>query len=292
MKHILNTINIFCSISKSRLNEINHLLIPSLLKQLSDYRIALTFINYKADNTVKKDDIDNNGLEVNILNPSSPLGFGESHNYAFRKIKPKDFFLIINPDVYMEKRCLNELICSFSNDVGLVEARQLPFTHPKDLPHKKTFETNWASGCCLLISTKFFRQINGFDPNFWMYLEDVDLSWQAWINGYKVLQNPKAVVYHYTGVYFKYSNNSYELEHFWSIRNFLYISYKYFGDKGLKESLRLTNNTNLQTNIKKAAIDNFQNFKNKNKIQRIEVPSESRKIIKIHDFNKFSEFPE
>ena len=56
-----------------------------------------------------------------------------------------------------------------------MEARQLPFTHPKDTPKEETFETNWASGCCLLINSLFFEKVNGFDPNYWMYLEDVDL---------------------------------------------------------------------------------------------------------------------
>lgn len=35
------------------------------------------------------------------------------------------------------------------------------------------------SGCCMLFRTTFFRELGGFDPRFFLYFEDFDLSWQA-----------------------------------------------------------------------------------------------------------------
>lgn len=285
------TINIFCSISKSRTEEINNLLIPSLEKQTTDYKIHLSLIDYTGKNTVLKKDIKSKTLKFNVLNSKNSFGFGETHNYAFNKIKPETFFIIINPDIYLDENCIKELISSFAKEVGIVEARQQPFAHPKDLPNEKTFETNWASGCCMLINTKFFKSIKGFDPNYWMYLEDVDLSWKSWINGYKVLQNPNAIVNHYTGAYFKYSENSYELEHFWSTRNYLYFSYVYFGQEGLDKAYKDIKEIPLDENLKKEAIVNFEELRKSIEITRIEIPHNLKKKLRIYDFNKFSKYP-
>jgi GT2 family glycosyltransferase len=285
-------LNMFCSTSSSRVDEVNNLLIPSLEKQSYKGDIYLSLLNYEANNKIKRKDFpESNKINIRIINPDKPVGFGEAHNYSFNLIKPEKYFLIINSDIYLERNCIQEMITTFNENTGLIEARQLPFQHPKDKPHKDTFETNWASGCCLLINSEFFKKVNGFDPLYWMYLEDVDLSWKSWINGYSVLQNPKAVAYHFTGVYFKYHNNSYELEHFWSIRNFLYISYVYFGDDGLKKAKFLIDKEPLIQSIKDEAISNFEQLVIKNPVKHIKVPQKVQTKVMIDGFNKFSELP-
>jgi len=285
-------LNVFCSISMSRIEEVNKLLIPSLQNQLSIKNINLYLINYKADNKITiQDFIRKDKIKMKVLNPKKSVGFGEAHNYAFKTVKPKGNFLIINPDIFLDRECIIEMIKVFDKKTGLVEARQLPFIHPKDGGQTGIFETNWASGCCLLINSKFFKKIGGFDTNYWMYLEDVDLSWKSWINGYRVIQNSQAIVYHYTGAYFKYSYNNYELEHFWSIRNFLYISYVYFKEKGLKQAIKLLDKQGLDLKLKNKAKLNFKNLRTSNTIKHVEVPSKLKERIKIFDFNKFSEYP-
>lgn len=287
-----NIIDVFCSVSQSRLKELNTLLIPSLEEQNVSSAIMLHLINYRADRKVLIDDILNTRkIAVDILNPSHQLGFGGAMNFGFNMINSHKFFLYINPDTYLDSSCIKQMIQSFDKKVGLIEARQLPFSHPKDLPLPHTFETPWASGSCLLINSKFFKNVQGFDENYWMYLEDVDLSWKAWINGYSVLQNPEAVVYHYTGVYFRYSQNSYEIEHFWSIRNFLYISLVFFGKKGLKKAFDLIDKQGFDKDLKNEAIKNFQELAKHNKIPQINVPKNLLDKIKIYDFNKFSKYP-
>jgi len=43
-----------------------------------------------------------------------------------------------------------------------------------------------ASSACLLIKKKFFQESNGFDPDFFVYMEGIDFSWRARLLGYKV----------------------------------------------------------------------------------------------------------
>jgi len=56
--------------------------------------------------------------------------------------------------------------------------------------------TPFASGCAMLIRCSALRRIGLFDPRYFMYVEDVDLTLRAWIAGYRVMDVPEAVVYH------------------------------------------------------------------------------------------------
>ena len=54
----------------------------------------------------------------------------------------------------------------------------------------------FACGGNMLMRRDLFRQLGGFDNNFFAYLEDVDLGWRTWSAGYRVLAAPSAVVQH------------------------------------------------------------------------------------------------
>ena len=54
----------------------------------------------------------------------------------------------------------------------------------------------FASGGAMLIRRDIFQGIGGFDPDYFMYHEDVDLGWRLWQAGYRVLRSVKSRVYH------------------------------------------------------------------------------------------------
>ncbi|MDD5165799.1 MAG: glycosyltransferase family 2 protein [Candidatus Omnitrophica bacterium] len=53
-----------------------------------------------------------------------------------------------------------------------------------------------AKSAASIIRKDLFDKIGGFDEDFYMYLEETDLSWRVWLAGYRVVFVPKAVVYH------------------------------------------------------------------------------------------------
>ena len=58
-------------------------------------------------------------------------------------------------------------------------------------------ETAWASGGSAMFSTSKWEQLGGFDPAFYpAYWEDIDISYRARKNGWLVLFNSQAIVYH------------------------------------------------------------------------------------------------
>jgi GT2 family glycosyltransferase len=58
----------------------------------------------------------------------------------------------------------------------------------------------WYTAASLLIRSRAFRQIGGFDTNFFMYFEDVDLCVRLEEAGWCLVQEPRAVVTHVGGI--------------------------------------------------------------------------------------------
>jgi GT2 family glycosyltransferase len=62
--------------------------------------------------------------------------------------------------------------------------------------YDKREETNYATGCCMLIRKEVLLKVGFFDDNYYLYYEDGDLSQRVKRQGYKIIYEPKAVVYH------------------------------------------------------------------------------------------------
>src|SRR5262249_41448759 len=68
--------------------------------------------------------------------------------------------------------------------------------HPKYYD-STTGETSWCSGACCLIRRSALEKVGLYDSKFFMYCEDVDLSWRFWGAGYKCVYAPRALLIHH-----------------------------------------------------------------------------------------------
>jgi GT2 family glycosyltransferase len=55
----------------------------------------------------------------------------------------------------------------------------------------------WVSGCCLLVRRECFEQLGGFDRDFFLYYEDVDLCRRARRQGWSVWYEPGVSLTHH-----------------------------------------------------------------------------------------------
>ena len=69
----------------------------------------------------------------------------------------------------------------------------------KDFAHDGPKEVDWVSGAALLVRDTLVDEIGLFDPEFVMFCEDVDLCFQAWKGGKKVIYLPDFIITHAIG---------------------------------------------------------------------------------------------
>mgnify|MGYP003575347360 CR=1 FL=1 len=127
------------------------------------------------------------------------IGFGGGHNHMMRAAFEDgfDIYIAINPDGALHPEAVRALVqmVQAADGKALVEALQFPSEHPKPYD-ENTLDTPWVSGACLAISRSAFDDLGGFDENFFMYCEDVDLSWRARAHGYALKMCPRALFLH------------------------------------------------------------------------------------------------
>lgn len=76
----------------------------------------------------------------------------------------------------------------YGHDAGFGEAAEGRFTEPR--------EVAYGSGGALALRAAAVREVGGVDPRFFLYYEDVDLSWRLHLAGWRVVYTPAAVVVH------------------------------------------------------------------------------------------------
>ncbi|UAJ80554.1 glycosyltransferase family 2 protein [Leifsonia sp. ZF2019] len=57
-------------------------------------------------------------------------------------------------------------------------------------------DAGWLSGACVLVRSTAYRELDGFDPGYFMYFEDVDLGARLGQAGWRNVYVPEAIVTH------------------------------------------------------------------------------------------------
>lgn len=140
------------------------------------------------------------GFKAETIELATNEGFGAGCNRGAQH-GSAPFILFLNPDAHPHKRMLAELASRAVSEqtIGLLDAAQEPVDLGK-LVDSRTGDTDWCSGGAVLARREAFNQIEGFDPFFFLYCEDVDLSWRMWLAGWRCVTETKARVRHETTV--------------------------------------------------------------------------------------------
>ena len=158
--------------------------------------------NYYSQMCNKYDDLEYYHVGQNI-------GFGRGHNYILDKIN-SDYHAIVNPDILLTEDSFSKILDFMDRDsaIGMVIPKmvdqngemlyicrreltkwdmfirmvgrkvfkkRIAYHEMRDMDYTKPFEVPFGQGSFLVIRTQLLKELNGFDDNFFMYVEDADL---------------------------------------------------------------------------------------------------------------------
>ncbi|GAG55887.1 unnamed protein product, partial [marine sediment metagenome] len=90
--------------------------------------------------------------------------------------------------------------------------------------YQRMEETDFATGCCMLVKREVFEKIGLFDKKYFLYWEDNDFSQRAKKAGFKVYFAPEAVIWHKNA---GSSKSGSFLHDYYLTRNRLLFAFKY-----------------------------------------------------------------
>ncbi len=112
---------------------------------------------------------------------------------------------LLNPDGSLQFSCRrfpNPLAALFRNTLLGKLFPNNRFTKEylmQDFAHDGAKEVDWVSGAAMLVRDTLIEDKPLFDPEFVMFCEDVDLCFQTWKNGKKVIYLPEFKITHAIG---------------------------------------------------------------------------------------------
>ena len=84
------------------------------------------------------------------------------------------------------------------------EEQKRKYTYKNTFNHSnEPMEVGYIFGSDMMLSRELYNQMGGFDPEFFMYAEEEELSWRIHQAGYKIVNVPSAKIIHLDGGTFK-----------------------------------------------------------------------------------------
>jgi GT2 family glycosyltransferase len=188
-----------------------------------------------------------------LIKNDQNYGFAEGNNIGMRfvlKNLDSDYLLLLNNDTVVEKSFLSKLVELSESDerIGVCGPKILYYNQPEVInsaggkmlwhmglginigigetdegQYEDISETESLLGACLLIKSDVIRKCGLLDNQFFLLLEETDFCIRAKKAGYKILFNPKSVIYHKEGI----SGELSPLKYYYMYRNRLLIVRKH-----------------------------------------------------------------
>ena len=192
---------------------------------------------------------------VKIIQNDSNLGFAEGYNEALKHVN-SDIFALVNSDIEVTENWLKPIIETFENEpkTAIIQPKLLDFKRKEYFEYAgaaggfldkygypycrgRVFETLekdngqyddnceifWASGACFFIRSSVYKELKGFDADFFAHQEEIDLCWRAFNKGHQIKYNSQSVVYHVGGATLQQGN---PMKTFLNFRNSLLMLLK------------------------------------------------------------------
>jgi len=187
-----------------------------------------------ADNKSEDDSVNylkENFKEVQCIELPENYGYAEGYNQALRKVKA-EYFVLLNNDVEVSPNWLTPLVSAMEADNtlaacqpklldynqktmfeyagasgGFIDFLGYPFCRGRIFTaleedtgqYNATMDVFWASGACMMLRTRSFKEAGEFDGDYFAHMEEIDLCWRMKNLGYRILVIPQSEVFHVGG---------------------------------------------------------------------------------------------
>ncbi|MBQ1210118.1 MAG: glycosyltransferase family 2 protein [Bacteroidales bacterium] len=158
-------------------------------------------------------------------------GFAEGYNKALQQIDAQ-YYLLLNSDVWVDSHWLDALeewmdlhpdcavcgpkILSYDRQDefeyagaagGLIDILGYSFCRGRIMSYiekdrgqyEMPEDTFWQSGACMMVRSSVWRELGGFDKDYFAHFEEIDFCWRAKLAHYRVCYVPRSHVYHVGG---------------------------------------------------------------------------------------------
>lgn len=175
---------------------------------------------------------------VKVIQLEKNYGFAEGYNKGLDQID-SEYFILLNSDVevtenwiepmlqYLDDHpeysaCQPKVLSWYAKDQfehagaagGFMDFLGYPFCrgrilHQTEQDHGQyddPIDVLWTSGACMMIRTNTFRELGGFDTDFFAHMEEIDLCWRIYQQGKKAICLPQSTVYHVGGGTLQYGS--------------------------------------------------------------------------------------
>ena len=169
--------------------------------------------------------------EVGVIRLDRNYGFAGGYNRALKEIK-SEYVLLLNSDGEVRAGWWQPLVevLDTESDVAAVAPKLLadmertkfeyagaaggfidylgyPFCRGRILSYVEEDggqyndrrDIFWASGAAMCCRREVFESLGGFDEDFFAHMEEIDLQWRMQLAGWRIVVEPKSVVYHLGG---------------------------------------------------------------------------------------------
>jgi GT2 family glycosyltransferase len=197
-------------------------LIENCLKSLEKVNYSNLFFlvvdNNSSDNSVGR--IEKIYPEAKIIRNNENKGFAGGNNVGIQyALKNRaDYVLLLNQDTEVESNFLEELIAEGEKNTkigllsplifwkrtsrvwfsgGWINWLRMRSLHKRNLIEGDSFETEFLTGCSLLIKRAVLEKVGLLDEKFFLYWEDVDYSVRVKNARFKIKLVPESVIYHF-----------------------------------------------------------------------------------------------
>ena len=169
--------------------------------------------------------------DVGVIRLDRNYGFAGGYNRALKEVK-SEYVLLLNSDVEVTAGWWQPLVevLDTESDVAAVAPKLLadtertkfeyagasggfidylgyPFCRGRILSNveedKGQYDDRrdifWASGAAMCCRRELFESLGGFDEDFFAHMEEIDLQWRMQLAGWRIVIEPKSVVYHLGG---------------------------------------------------------------------------------------------